>query len=143
MNEELYPYKDLLNRIYQNIESKRDVLVKQPIIFCISSKRTGWVNFKECCNNINRDFVHLKLFVENELSCQCNFNGNGILIIKGIFSQKNIDIIFRKYINQYVQCTTCKSIETNIKKDKKTRICFIKCFLCESARSINYYKYVV
>ena len=142
--ETLYTYKDMLDRLYKNIEEKDNMIikqrtiVKQPIVHRISSKRTGWINFKECCNNLSRDSNHIQSFLESELACICSIDGNGFLVFKGIFQQKNIEIVLRKYINQFVQCPICKSIDTTIKKDQPTRICFIECSCCKSVRSVNY-----
>lgn len=137
-----YPYKILLIRLYDNFEDKgkqeiKKTTIKIPITHRLGSKKTGWTNFKECCNCLNRDTCHLQTFITNELSTECNIDGNGYLVVKGLYNQKNIELVLRKYIISYVQCSLCKSLETSIRKDSVTRLSFLDCNSCKSNRSLQ------
>jgi len=140
-----YPYHFLLNRIYENfndvnINTKRKNVIKIPIVQRFGSKKTIWTNFTECSINLNRDVSHLNFFVLNELSTEGNIDGNGRLILKGIYNSKNIEGIIRKYVLEYVQCSMCKSLETCIEKNNQTRLNFLVCLSCKSSRSIQQIK---
>lgn len=138
-----YTYQFLLNKLYDHFEDKGKPEIKQkntikmPTIQRMSSKKTGWINFKDCCSNLNRDLAHLQSFVVSELSTECNIDGNGFLILKGIYNQKNIEIVLRKYVVSYVQCSICKSLETSVRKDSVTRLNFLDCNSCKSNRALQ------
>lgn len=140
-----YSYSFLLNKIYENFNdyntnTNRKNVIKIPIVQRFGSKKTIWMNFTECSRNLNRDINHLQNFVLNELSTECNIDGNGRLILKGIYNSKNIEGIIRKYVLEYVQCSMCKSIETCIEKNNQTRLNFLVCLSCKSSRSIQQIK---
>lgn len=137
-----YTYQYLLNRLYENFEDnekpvKSKNVIKMPTIQRMGSKKTGWINFKDCCNSLNRDFCHLKTFITSELSTEGNLDGNSYLILKGIYNQKNIENILRNYVVSYVQCSICKSLETYIRKDSATRLSFLECLSCKSNRALQ------
>ena len=99
----IYTYESLLIRLYNNFEDKGKYTnnknnIKMPAIQRIGSKKTGWINFKDCCSCLNKDFDHLQSFITNELSTQCNINGNGYLILKGLYTQRNIEIVFTPFL---------------------------------------------
>jgi len=145
-----YTYETLLNRLYTNFQDDNIHIVKTkntlklPIVHRISSKKTGWVNFKECCTSIGREQTNILNYLISELSTEANIDGNGVLLIRGIYNQKNIENVLRKFIINFVQCNVCKSLETNNKKDSNTRLNFLECSACKSRRSlpqiINGYK---
>lgn len=137
-----YTYAYLLNRLYENlqdtgVEIKHKFTVKMPIVQRLGSKKTGWMNFIDCAGNINREQNHLQSFLLSELSTEGNIDGNGYLIIKGIYNQKNIESILRKYVVSYVQCSVCKSLDTTIEKNSSTRLNFLVCSQCKSSRSLQ------
>ena len=80
-------------------------------------------------------------------------NANGHLILKGIrggpgpccpqcdnlenisdawlrFHLNRIELVIRKYINNFVRCRTCKSPDTTL--NKRDRLHFLKCSICQS-----------
>ena len=138
-----YTYGELLNRLYNNFQNKdtvfanKKITIKPPNVQRIGTKKTGWMNFTECCARLNRDSTHLHNFTVNELSTEANIDGNGYFIIKGRYNQKNIENVLRKYVTNYVQCSLCKSLETLIKKDSATRISFLECLSCKSNKALQ------
>ena len=145
-----YTYDMLLNKLYTHFQDDNVYVVKTkntlklPIVHRVSSKKTGWVNFKECCTSIGREQTNILNYLISELSTEANIDTNGVLLIKGIYNQKNIENILRKFIVNFVQCNVCKSLETNSKRDSNTRLNFLECSACKSRRSlpqiINSYK---
>jgi translation initiation factor 2 subunit 2 len=137
-----YTYETLLNRLYTNFQDENGQIVKTkntiklPIIHRFGSKKTGWVNFRDCCNSIDREPTNIINYLINELSTEANVDGNGVLLIKGIYNQKNIENVLRKFVINFVQCSICKSLETRIRKDSAKRINFLECSSCKSSRSL-------
>lgn len=138
-----YSYEMLLNQIYLNFQDNNINVVKTknslklPIVNRLGSKKTGWLNFKDCCSSIGREQTNIINYLTNELSTEANIDGNGILIIRGIYNQKNIENLLRKFIINYVQCSICKSLETHTRKDSNTRITFLECSPCKSTRALQ------
>lgn len=139
-----YNYQVLLERFYSFIgddTSKSEVAKKNvlrlPIVHRVGSKKTGWFNFKECCKSIGRDEATIINFIKNELSTEANIDGSGTLLIRGIYIQKNIENVLRKFLMNYVQCSICKSLETLVRKDQATRINFLDCVVCKSSKSLQ------
>lgn len=137
-----YTYDILLNKLYTHFQDdniniiKTKNTIKLPVVHRISSKKTGWINFKECCSSISREPSNIITYLISELSTEANIDGNNVLLIRGIYNQKNIENILRKFVINFVQCNICKSLETINKKDGTTRINFLQCLSCKSSRSL-------
>jgi translation initiation factor 2 subunit 2 len=138
-----YTYEILLNQLYLNFQHNNINVVKTknslklPIVNRLGSKKTGWLNFKDCCASIGREQTSIINYLTGELSTEANMDGNGILVIRGIYNQKNIENLLRKFIINYVQCSVCKSLETNTRKDSNSRINFLECLACKSTRALQ------
>jgi translation initiation factor 2 subunit 2 len=139
----IYTYQNLLQILYSkftdnNIEIKKSKnSLKLPIVQRLGSKRTGWINFKECCTSIGREESNIINYLISELSTEANIDGKNVLLIKGIYTQKNIENILRKFIVAFVQCSICKSLETINKRDNNNRINFLECLSCKSTRALQ------
>jgi translation initiation factor 2 subunit 2 len=96
------------------------------------SKKTGWINFNECCSSIGRGNSLIINYLTNELSTQASIDGNSVLSIRGIYTQKNIENVLRKFVINFVQCSFCKSLDTVNRKEQSTRINFLDCNACKS-----------
>jgi len=132
-----YTYEELLARLFSMIqrpEEKVTVKIKPPIVHKEGTTRTAWVNFPQICASINRSAEHVLQFVLAECASTGSLDGNGRLLIRGRFQQKHMERILRHYIVEYVQCHTCKSLETKLQKEN--RLLFMKCDSCGSTRSV-------
>jgi translation initiation factor 2 subunit 2 len=135
-----YNYETLLHKLYSHFQDdninviKTKNTLKLPLVHRFGSKKTGWINFKECCTSIDREQTTIINYLISELSTEANLDGNGILLIKGIYNQKNIENILRKFIINFVQCSVCKSLETKNRKDSAKRLTFLECLSCKSTR---------
>ncbi len=138
-----YSYQELLGRVYSSMEINQIQVIKQnkslkiPFVQRVSSKKTGWMNFNDCCSSIGRDKSLIINYLTSELSTEASIDGNGVLLIRGIYTQKNIENILRKFVVNFVQCSVCKSLETSIRKEQSTRINFLDCNTCKSSRALQ------
>ena len=41
-----------------------------------------------------------------------------------------------RYINDYVLCSSCKSVDTLLDRDSSTRIMFLRCQQCSASRTV-------
>jgi translation initiation factor 2 subunit 2 len=138
-----YTYEELISRIFGFINSSRPeekavYKMKPPVVYREGTKRTVWVNFPEICQIMGRLPEHVLAFVLAEVGSTGSIDGNGRLVIKGKFQPKHIENILRRYIAEYVKCQTCKSPETNLKKEN--RLLFLICEKCGSTRSVTVIK---
>lgn len=139
-----YDYDMMLNRIYDDLEKnhitnfKYKNTLKMPIVQRFGSKKTGWINFKEFCENINREQLHILNFVVNELSTEASIDGKSNLVIKGLYTQKNIENILKKYVILFIKCSICCGIQTTMRREKINRLYFIDCLSCKSSRALTH-----
>ena len=137
-----YTYKVLLSKLYEQIgdsdvnKSTTKFMIGKPIVVSMSSKKVIWTNFKETCDGLNRHIDHLFSYIISELNTDASINENKQMIIKGKFHSKNIENILRKYVCCYVQCSMCRSYETEITKDSNTRLNYLVCLSCKSSKTI-------
>ena len=52
---------------------------------------------------------------------------NGHLLIRGRYTFPMLSASLKKYIKTFVQCSSCKSIKTEIIRDSSSRLDYIKC----------------
>jgi len=116
------------------LNSGEKYTMKTPNVGRLGSKKSTWINFKEICDVMKRSPEHVSSFVYAELGCDGNFAGNQF-ILKGRFYQKNIELILRRYIKEYVTCQMCKSPNTQLVKDASTRLNNLVCGNCGASRS--------
>ena len=83
---------------------------------------------------LHRSQKHMQAFLLAELGTSGSVDANNQLIIKGRFQQKQIEVVLRRYIKEYVACQTCRSPDTILQKD--TRLFFLQCETCGSRRSV-------
>jgi len=132
-----YTYEELVARLIgmiQKVEEKTTVKIKPPIVYRDGTTKTAWANFPQICQSINRQPDHVLSFVLAEVASTGSLDGSGRLLIRGRFQQKHMEKILRHYIIEYVQCRTCKSLETKLHKEN--RLLFMNCDSCGSARSV-------
>lgn len=138
-----YTYDELLNLVFMQIREKNPDLAKgekkkltmrPPQVLRVGTKKTSFANFLEICKLLHRPQKHLQAFLLAELGTSGSVDQNNQLIIKGRFSQKQIETVLRRYIKEYVVCATCRSPDTMLQKD--TRLFFLQCETCSSRRSV-------
>ncbi|XP_059475569.1 eukaryotic translation initiation factor 2 subunit 2 [Neocloeon triangulifer] len=138
-----YTYDELLTRVFcimheknpdMALGKKQKFVMRPPHVVRIGTKKTSFANFTEVCKILHRQPKHLLDFLLAELGTSGSVDGNSQLIIKGRFQQKQIEIVLRRYIKEYVTCHTCRSPNTILQKD--TRIFFLQCEDCGSRCSV-------
>ncbi len=139
-----YTYEDMLNRLNTLLgrDNNTDINIKRKSIEYPEVERLGttkvvWNNFNLICKILNRPNEHLMKFFLTDLGTEGSLNESKSLILKGRFSSKQIEPILRKYIQKFVSCDNCHSLNTNIRKDKINSLSFIFCDDCHAHRSIQ------
>lgn len=99
------------------------------------NKKTIFANLAEICKRMKRSDEHVTAFLFAELGTSGSVAGGGQLVIKGRFQAKQLEVVLRKYIIEYVSCKTCKSPDTELSKGEN-RLSFVTCNSCGSRRSV-------
>lgn len=139
-----YEYVDLLERVQELIQNHNPDLqgtkrytLKPPKVSRVGSKKVAWINFTEICTIMDRNPEHVLQFVLAEQAVEGSIAGNGQLVLKGKFTNKDIESLLKKYIREYVACSMCKSPNTTLGRDNRTRLFNINCHACGANRSVT------
>jgi translation initiation factor 2 subunit 2 len=138
-----YSYTKLLTRIYDQIaidkvstgDAQDKRTIAPPESGKIGTKKTAWANFVSNCKSINRNADKVMFFVLAELGTTGSIDTAGKLIIKGRFTSKHFESILSKYIREYVACSTCRYLNTHIRREN--RVWLKVCQDCGASSSVS------
>lgn len=139
------PYTTLLDRFYTILKEKNPEMaggqhqklkIPPPEVARDGNKKTVFVNVQVIAHVLQRNPEHLIQYLFAELGTSGSIDGEKRLIIKGRFQSKNIESVLRRYIQEYVICKTCKSMNTELKRESTNRLHFIVCKACGSTKSV-------
>lgn len=143
---DLIPYSQLLDRFYTILNERNPELaggqqqklkIPPPEVLRDGNKKTAFANIQQIAQVLQRNPSHLIQYLFAELGTSGSIDGDQRLIIKGRFQAKNIEGVLRRYIQEYVICRTCKSMNTELKRETATRLHFIVCKACGSTKSVS------
>lgn len=142
-----YTYPELVNRAFQFLHGKNPALVggasqrkkvtlQLPQVAREGTKKTVFLNFGSTCKSIHRQQDHLLAYLCAELGTTGNIQEGGRLVIKGRFGAEGIANVLKRYMLEYVVCTSCRSPDTVLMRDATTRLYFVSCESCGAKRSV-------
>lgn len=140
------PYSDLLSRFFNILRTNNPELAgdrsgpkfRIPPPVCLrDGKKTIFSNIQDISEKLQRSPDHLIQYLFAELGTSGSVDGQKRLVIKGKFQSKQMENVLRRYILEYVTCKTCKSINTELKKEQSNRLFFMVCKSCGSTRSVS------
>lgn len=140
------PYQELLSRFFKILNTNNPELAgdrsgpkfKIPPPICQrDGKKTIFANIQEISEKLQRSPEHMIQYLFAELGTSGSVDGQKRLVIKGKFLPKQMENLLRRYILEYVTCKTCKSINTELKKEQSNRLFFLVCKSCGSTRSVS------
>ncbi|KAG5860008.1 translation initiation factor 2 subunit beta [Encephalitozoon hellem] len=109
--------------------------IKLPLDVKREARKTS-INIAEVSGVLNRPVDHLVSFLCSELMTTGSVNKDGKLLLKGMFIRSEVQEVLRRYIEHFVVCKICESVEdTDIVRDK--RLYFLKCSKCGGARCVG------
>lgn len=139
-------YPDLLSRFFNILRTNNPELAgdksgpkfRIPPPVCLrDGKKTIFSNLQDISEKLQRSPEHLIQYLFAELGTSGSVDGQKRLVIKGKFQSKQMENVLRRYILEYVTCKTCKSINTELKKEQSNRLFFLVCKSCGSTRSVS------
>lgn len=141
------PYNFLLSRFFEILKKNNPELagdrvglkfkIPPPICQREGSKKTLFANVQAIATVLQRNPEHLIQFLFAELGTSGSIDGEKRLVLKGKFQPNQIESVIRRYILEYVTCGTCKSINTELKRESANRLHFLSCKACGSTRSVS------
>lgn len=142
-----YTYAELINRAFQFLHGKNPALaagasqrkrirLELPQVAREGTKKTVFLNFGSICKSIHRQQDHLLAYMCAELGTTGNIQEGGRLVIKGRFGSEGIANVLKRYMLEYVICTSCRSPDTVLMRDANTRLYFVSCESCGAKRSV-------
>ncbi|KAH3686210.1 hypothetical protein WICPIJ_002810 [Wickerhamomyces pijperi] len=141
------PYSSLLSRFFQILSANNPELagdrsgskfrIPPPVCQREGNKKTAFANVQEISDKLQRSPEHVIQYLFAELGTSGSVDGQKRLIIRGRFQPKQLENVLRRYIIEYVTCKTCKSINTQLKKESANRLFFLVCNSCGSTRSVS------
>jgi translation initiation factor 2 subunit 2 len=140
-----YGYDELLDRVFgilreRNPEltgERRRTVLRPPQVAREGTKKTVFTNFAELCKAMNRNQDHVSAFLLSELGTSGSLDGQARLIVKGRFLPKSFETVLRRYVNEYVLCPGCKSVDTLLDRDSATRLMHLRCQQCGASRTVQ------
>ncbi|XP_070201046.1 eukaryotic translation initiation factor 2 subunit 2-like isoform X2 [Littorina saxatilis] len=138
-----YTYDELLLRVFDIMREKNPEMIagdkkrfvmRPPQVLRVGTRKTSFANFADICRLLHRQPKHVLAFLLAELGTSGSVDGNNQLLIRGKYTQKQIENVLRRYIKEYVTCHTCRSRDTILQKD--TRLFFLQCETCGSRCSV-------
>ncbi|KAL0481771.1 translation initiation factor 2 subunit beta [Acrasis kona] len=140
-----YKYEELLELMYNVLRNKNPGLgvkrsrirVKPPKVVKDGPRKTIFINFQEICSNLHRQQEHVIAYIFSELSTSGSVAAGQQLIIRGVYRDKDIESVLKKYISDYVLCRVCNSMETILTRDPNTRLYTLNCLSCGANRTVS------
>ena len=141
MEEPDYVYTDLLRRLkhlqHPNGETEEEKRKLPAIMLAkIGTKKTMFATFPQTCKELQRDLQHVMSYFLTELACEGSLDAQDRLVLKRRCLSHEIESVLRKYIENYVQCRTCKRPDTVLTRDSTTRLQFLECQKCHSKTAV-------
>mmetsp|Transcript_16963 Transcript_16963/g.30308 ORF Transcript_16963/g.30308 Transcript_16963/m.30308 type:complete len:274 (-) Transcript_16963:161-982(-) len=139
-----YTYDELLGRVFGILREnnpeltgeRRRTILKPPQVAREGTKKTVFINFMDLCKSLNRQPEHMQAFLMAELGTSGSLDGQQRLIVKGRFMPKAFEGVLRRYVNDYVLCTWCKSADTLLDREQATRLMYLRCQQCGASRTV-------
>ncbi|MBS3065464.1 translation initiation factor IF-2 subunit beta [Candidatus Pacearchaeota archaeon] len=102
----------------------------------ISGKNTIITNISQIAGYLRRHLDHLAKFLQKELAVPGKIEGERLILITKLNSQKVNDKI-EQYAKEFVICPECKKPDTEIVAEKGVK--FKKCLACGAKSPIRYH----
>jgi len=131
-------YEKMLNEAYSQLPPgvlKHERLEVHKPNCTVSGARTSLNNFKDICDVLNRDPIHVLRFLSKEIATAGTFEGTRA-VFQGKFECNALERLIRRYVDEFVTCPVCKRPDTKIVKEK--RLYFLVCEACGARSPIRH-----
>lgn len=137
-----YTYGWLLARAHRQhglsralMEAREKARVPAPSVK-LEGRKSIWDNCMLAARCLGRDIEHIREFVGAELSSEATVAGGG-MTIRGRYKAGKIQAVLRRYINDYVVCRLCNSLDTELEREPTHRLLVLRCCTCHGAYTVT------
>ena len=136
MSESGISYDTLLERALDVLEKgKSESRLEVPLIVSfVEGSKTKISNLNEIAKKVNREEDHLIKYISKKLATQASKAGDKV-VLKGIFTKGQLNIIIDQYMREYVIFPTCKRPDTKLVKEKE--LTYLVCLACGSRTAVK------
>ena len=134
-------FEEMLDESYNDYNNIDESKLKIPALQLMNtSTKSYWSNILEFTNIINRDADHFLIFLKSELNIN-NINWysadrkDGIVIHSKYIKKQTLMSNAKKYIEKYVICEYCKSVNTTCDKLSTKKYKFL-CLQCNMTKTL-------
>ncbi|RLG81970.1 MAG: translation initiation factor IF-2 subunit beta [Thermoprotei archaeon] len=123
-------YEYLLDRLYSKLPSKRvtpPVEIPELNVVHIGIQ-TQIRNFKDVCDILLREPRICARYLLKELAARGSIDESGVFTIYSKVSAQTIKTLFKRFLNSYVRCSTCGSLQTVL--ERRGKVWIIRCLAC-------------
>lgn len=136
------PYEKMLDEAYEKLNKLRSkktsgeglLQIPTPIVK-YNKNLTIIENARKISDLSRRDMKILLKFLQQEFNVPCRIDGDTIVIQKNI-DQSTVKKKIDMFIEYFVRCPMCKSLDTILKRENKIYI--IKCLACGAESPVLY-----
>lgn len=130
-------YGYLLERAYSKLQVRREAkpIDLPDLDVDYAANKTIVKNLQQISQRINRNPRILARYFLKGSALSGAINPSGALEIYGKVSKKSLQDLYRRFIQTYVRCPTCGSIDTDM--IKKGKIWIIKCLACGAESTVE------
>lgn len=135
-----YRYEDLLRRANLQLGRTGDLKKEKQHLPTLmvgreGTKKTVLVNLGKISECIGRDNDHILDYFKIELRTEGSINESLSMILKGKFSVGDLEGIMRRYVDKFVLCRMCHSLESHF--EREARLDILVCDKCGAHRSVQ------
>jgi len=131
-------YYSMLNRAMEALNrNKEEVGERLKLgLSVVRKSRKTYINVVSIAKQLDRQPDHLSHFLTKNLCGEGNINKEGQLVMNGSFLQSAVEKALRQFIELYVVCRSCESVEeTRIVRENK--LYFLRCDKCKASRCVG------
>ncbi len=130
-------YEQMLDGAYKEIkpvETKIERFEIPRVEGHIEGIRTIITNFRQVCDYLRRDCLHLGKFLQRELAAPGKQDGDRLILVKKVPSSR-INEKIKQYVEEFVLCKECGKPDTELVK--QDRFLFLHCLACGAKHSVR------
>lgn len=136
MSESDFKYETLLDRAINVLEKGKSEsrLEVPPVSSFVEGSKTKISNLSEIAKKLGRDEDHILKYISKRLATQASRAGDTV-VLKGVFSREQLNVIVDQYMKEYVICPTCKRPDTKLVREKD--LLYLVCMACGSRTAVR------
>ncbi len=130
-------YEHLLERAYSKLQSRREAkpIDLPELDIDYAANKTMVKNLQQISQRINRNPRIIARYLLKGSALSGSIIPSGALEIYGKVSKRSLQDLYKRFIQTYVRCPTCGSIDTDMAK--KGKIWIIKCLACGAESTVE------